>query len=203
LKYIFLALLLFVSSVYGQDSKSIKISEEKKANRIFLIAENHSEKDLDVLVTVEGTGIRQPKGKPRKVRVPAASKVTVKSLIVERGKKPQYTFDLDVSDSLSRRVIRKPATPIKIDPKKPIIIYTFDRCTSCDSIIANLDRSYYTYTVKQLSESPAVDDYMKKALVGTKTPYETLVNPIINLAGKFYTEIETYEQLMEAIKEED
>ena len=112
--------LFLVTTLVAQTDQRVKIVEEKKANRIFLVAENQTETDLDVLLVVEGKGFRQPKGKPRKVRVPAASRVSVKNLIIERGKTPRYTFDLQVFDSLSRRVVRKPATPIKIAPKKSI-----------------------------------------------------------------------------------
>ena len=44
---------------------------------------------------------------PRPVRVPAASKVMMANLIVERGKRANYTYKLEVNDSLSRRALRK------------------------------------------------------------------------------------------------
>ena len=94
--------------------KEIKIEEVKKANRIFLYALNENLVDLDISIEIEGTGIRKPSGKPRLTRVPATSKVNIMSLIVEREKTPNYTYKLNVSEELSRRVIIKESTPIKV-----------------------------------------------------------------------------------------
>src|SRR5690606_6601847 len=132
--------------------RPIEIVEEAKANRLFLYALNKNEQDLDVSITVEGTNFRQSKGVPRAVRVPAASKVMLTNLIVDRGKKANYTYELTVNDSLSRRALRKEAEPIKIEPKKKVIVYIPDNCAACDSLVSRLDKSSYIYSAYRFSE---------------------------------------------------
>ena len=196
-----LLLFAFNTVVLSQD-RPIKIVDERLNNRLMLFALNENDYPVDVSIKVEGTGFRQPKGKPRLFRVPAASKVNIANLIVERGKRPVYTYDLTVNDSLSRRVIRKPATQIKIDPRKNILVYLKDGCTSCDSLVQKLDSSYYNYRTMVLEEKPEVKEYLIKTFRYTKTPFDSIQNPIVSLGGTLYTEIENYEQLMAKLKEE-
>ncbi len=85
--------LLITSYAFGQNS-SIKISDEKKNNRLSVYALNESETDYDVKITITGKNIRQSSAKPRFIRVPGASKVLLKSLIIDRKKQPSYTYDL-------------------------------------------------------------------------------------------------------------
>ena len=95
-------LFLFICNIYAQENP-IEIIKEKQANRVLFYRVNKTEKDFDVLFSVEGSYIRQSKRKPRLTRVPAASRVLLHSAIVERGKNPYFTYDLTVNDSLSRR----------------------------------------------------------------------------------------------------
>ena len=170
--------LLATSFAVAQDY-SVEIEEQKKANRLFLYAVNKNLVDLDVAIKVEGTGFRQRKGVPRKVRVPATSKVNLISLIIERGKQPVYTYKLDVTDSLSRRVIKKEFEKIKIEPKVPITIYIPDNCTNCDSIIKPLNETPYKYNAYKISEDENVKNQLERAFSNSSTPLETIDTAII------------------------
>jgi hypothetical protein len=194
-----LILLLFVVCIAKAQDRPIKIIDEKKANRLLLFAVNENEKDLDVMVTITGTGFRQSKSKPRLTRIPATSKVNIKSLVIERGKTPNYEYEIVVNDSLSRRALKRPFELIKIEAKRPILIYLTERCTSCDSLIASLENSIYLFKTQQLSEQPKMRDYLEKTLANSATPLGELTTPIVNLGGKIFVDIETYEKLMETL----
>ncbi len=179
--------------------RPIEIVEETKANRLFLYALNKNEQDLDVSITVEGTNFRQTKTAPRMVRVPAASKVLMTNLMVERGKRANYTYKLQVSDSLSRRAMRKEFEPIKIDPKKKVIVYIPENCTTCDSLISKLDQSRYLYTSHRFSEKPELKSQLAPAFANSTVNIDTVSTPIISLGGVLYVKIEDYDQLLEEL----
>ncbi|MBV1924139.1 MAG: glutaredoxin [Flavobacteriaceae bacterium] len=180
-----------MSTIFAQE-KNIKIVEEKIANRLALYAINGSETDYDVMITVSGTNFRQSKGKPRLVRVPQASKVHLKNLILTKGKFPQYTYELVVNDSLSRRALRKPFTNIKIKPKKLITIYVTENCPTCDSIIKPLNESKYKFTSIILAERPEVKEGLKRVI----PKIDSIQKPIVSLGGKIFPKVENYDQLM-------
>ncbi|MFC4632379.1 hypothetical protein ACFO3O_00555 [Dokdonia ponticola] len=196
-----LLLLVLVTFISKAQDRPIKIIDEQKANRLLLYAVNENEKDLDVMITVTGTGFRQSKAKPRLTRIPATSKVNIKSLIIERGKTPKYTYEIVVNDSLSKRALKRPFELVKIEAKRPILIYLTDSCTSCDSLIASLEESIYLFKTEALSEQPKMQEYLEKTFKNSTTPLATLTTPIVNLGGKIFVDIETYEQLMEKLKE--
>lgn len=195
-----LGLVVLTSFTANAQLRPVKIIDEKQNNRIMLYAVNENDQDLDVSVEVTGTGFRQSKGKPRLFRVPAASKVMIKSLIVERGKRPSYKFNVTSYDSLSRRVVRKPFERIKIDPMQNILIYMRDGCSQCDTLVRQLDSSYYNYRTMNLEEKPEVKNYLVNAFRYTKTPYDSIQNPIVSIGGKLYSEIGTYDMLLVALK---
>ena len=192
--------MLFTFISKAQD-RPIKITDEQKANRLFIYATNENEKDLDVMITITGTGFRQSKAKPRLTRIPATSKVNIKSLIIERGKTPNYEYELVVNDSLSRRALKRPFELVKIEAKRPILIYLTDNCTTCDSLVASLEESIYLFKTQPLSEQPKMKEYLEKSLEKSATPLASLTTPILNLGGKIFVDIETYEQLMDKLKE--
>lgn len=202
LKYV-LATFFLVGSITPSLSqiRPIEIIEETKANRLFLYALNKNEQDLDVSISVEGTNFRQSKGVPRAVRVPAASKVMLTNLIVDRGKKANYTYELTVNDSLSRRALRKEAEPIKIEPKKKVIVYIPDNCTVCDSLVSRLDKSSYIYTAYRFSEKPELKNQLAPAFANATVSIDSLQSPIISLGGVLHVNIENYEQLTEALNQ--
>ncbi len=200
-KKIFFALLFLAGNAYAQE-KPIKIVEEKLPNRLALYAENHTEIDYDVKITVTGKNIRQSSGKPRLMRVPSASKVLLKTLILARGKQPSYTYKLEINDSLSKRSLKRPGTAIKIKPKKRILIYTTDNCTSCENIINGLANSIYIYESSPIAKHPEIQERMTKALANTKTPLDSITTPIINLAGRIFIEFDSYESLMDEVNKE-
>ncbi len=197
-----LLLFSFLTTISAQE-RPIKIVDERVQNRLMIYAVNENEQDLDVSIKIEGTGFRQRAGVPRLHRVPKASKVNIASLVIERGRVPVYTYQLTVNDSLSRRVVRKPAEQIKIDPKKNILVYLKEGCASCDSLVSKLDKSYYKYRSMDLREKPEVKDFLVRTFKYTKTPYDSITNPIISLGGTLYSEIETYEQLVAKLNDED
>jgi len=196
--------LLLISTInlsYAQEHP-LRIEDEQQANRLLLYAVNENEQAFDILLTVKGSYFRQPKGKARWIHVPATSRVNVKSLIVERGKKAIYTYEMEVNDSLSRRALKKPFKSIKIEAKKPIIVYLTDRCITCDSLISGLDSSKYLYKTKVLSELPKTEEYLRKTFNNSTTPFDTVTNPFISLGGKYYGDIGTYDELLERLNEE-
>ena len=190
-------LLLSVPLIFAQE-KNVKIVEEKIANRLALYAVNGSETDYDVMITVSGKNFRQSKGKPRLVRVPQASKVHLKNLILTKGKFPQYTYELVVNDSLSRRALRKPFTNIKIKPKKLITIYVTENCPTCDSIINPLNESKYKFTSIVLADRPEVKEGLKRVI----PKLDSIQKPIVSLGGKIFPEVENYDQLMEELNKD-
>ncbi len=193
-----LCFLLITSYAFGQNS-SIKITDEKKNNRLSVYALNESETDYDVKITITGKNIRQSSAKPRFIRVPGASKVLLKSLIIDRKKQPSYTYELVVNDSLSRRALKPSATPIKINPKKQIVLYTSDICQNCDSILSGLNKSKYKYSSINITDKPDVKERMTIYLDNVIPSLDTLTNPIISLGGRLHTKINTYSLLLEEL----
>ena len=199
-KLLFAILFITICTPLFSQEKSIEIVEETKANRLFLYALNKNEQDLDVSITVEGTNFRQTKTVPRMVRVPAASKVLLTNLMVEKGKKANYTYKLQVSDSLSRRAMRKEFEAIKIDPKKKVIVYIPENCTTCDSLVSDLDKSRYLYTLYRFSEKPELKSQLAPAFTNATVQIDSLTTPIISLGGVLHVKIEDYDQLLEELK---
>lgn len=199
LKNLLIVIALFASQAYAQD-KPIKIKEETpNASRLELYAHNESEVDYDILLKVSGTNIRQSSAKPRLMRVPSATKVLVKTLIVPRGKTPNYTYDLTINDSLSKRALKKPATPIKLQPKKRILIYLPVNCTSCDSLISQLSNSKYLFRSLDLKEKPELAAQLSTFLAGTKISIDELTEPLISLGGRIFTEFHDFDTLLEEL----
>ncbi|WGF91924.1 hypothetical protein [Aequorivita marisscotiae] len=199
-KAILFTLLYFLSmpSFFSQN-KQIEIVEEEKPSRLFLYGLNKTEKDLDVTITVKGSNFRQSKSAPRPVRIPAASKVLLANLIVERGKIAHYTYTLDVNDSLSRRAMRRSFEPIKIEPKKKVIIYITESCTSCDTLVSSLNKSHYLYTVHRFSEKPELKEQLAPAFANSTVKIDSVTTPIISLDGTLHVKIEDYDQLLEEL----
>lgn len=81
------------------------------------------------MITITGTNFRQSKARPRLIRVPSASKVHLKTLILLRGKTPSYTYDLKINDSLSRRALKKTFEKYRSSPGNKSR-YTFQRVVS-------------------------------------------------------------------------
>ncbi|SRX55919.1 hypothetical protein [Aequorivita sp. CIP111184] len=200
LKRLLFALVILTSCtpLFSQE-RQIEIVEETKANRLFLYALNKNEQDLDVMITVEGTNFRQSKSKPRLIRVPAASKVLLTNLFVDRGKKANYTYNLEVNDSLSRRALPRESEPIKIEPKKKVIVYIPENCVTCDSLISNLDKSSYLYSSYRFSEKPELKSQLAPAFVNSTVKIDSLTTPIISLGGVLHVKIEDYDQLLEEL----
>ncbi|WP_297703780.1 hypothetical protein [uncultured Eudoraea sp.] len=196
-KVLFLGLLFTMVDGYTQDKK-IKIITEDIPNRIAFYAINENEQDLDVMFTLSGTNFRQSSARPRFIRVPATSKVHMKTIVLMRGKSPSYSYELKVNDSLSTRALVKESEQIKIKPPKQITVYIPDKCEQCDSLVIPLSESKYLFNLIKLDEKPELQEQLQVAF-GTETPIDSLNIPIVNLAGKLYTNLITYDLLIEQI----
>ena len=198
-KLLFTLFILTSCTPLFSQERPIEIVEETKANRLFLYALNKNEQDLDVMITVEGTNFRQSKSKPRMIRVPAASKVLLTNLFVERGKRANYTYKLKVNDSLSRRALPREYEPIKIEPKKKVIVYIPENCATCDSLVSSLEKSPYLYTSYRFSEKPELKSQLAPAFTNSIVKIDSLTTPIISLGGVLHVKIEDYDQLLEEL----
>lgn len=179
---------------YSQE-RPVKILTEELPNRLAFYAVNENEQDLDVLLKIKGTNFRQSNARPRFIRVPGASKVHMKTVVLFRGKRPSYTYDLEVNDSLSKRALRKEYKSIKIQPRKNITIYIPVKCQSCDSLINPLEKSKYLFKSHKLGERPEIKDQLNRSFAN-RILLDSLKTPIVNLGGKLFTKIENYEQLL-------
>lgn len=199
-KVLFLGLLFSIAYGNTQDKK-IKIITEDIPNRIAFYAINENEQDLDVMFTLSGTNFRQSSARPRFIRVPATSKVHMKTIVLMRGKNPSYSYELKVNDSLSTRALVKESEQIKIKPPKQITVYIPDKCELCDSLVVPLSESKYLFNLIKLDEKPELQEQLQVSF-GTNTPIDSLNIPIVNLAGKLYTNLITYQLLIEQMYKE-
>ena len=201
-------LLLCLSATFSYaQSGSIKVIENKSRNRITFFAENWTYKDYDVLFEVKGKNFRQSAAKPRWIRVPAASKVHLKTIILLRDKTPVYSKIFKKRDSLSKRAVKKEYTkldipPPKVKPKKQITIYTFDGCNGCDSIVSKLNAQNFLFRSVSLDEKPDVKEQLGKYLSKSVQEMDSLSSPIISLGGKLYSWITNFEQMMEEVEKD-
>ncbi len=185
----------------------VKVTETKSKNRIAFFAENRTFTDYDVLFEVKGSNFRQSAAKPRWVRVPAASRVHLKTIILLRDKQPVYTKTLKTNDSLSKRALKKEfevldIPPPKIKPKKQITIYTSSGCASCDSIVSQLSSKNYIFRSVSLDEKPEVKEQLGKFLAKSTEEMDSLSNPIISLDGRLYSWITSFDQMIEEVEKD-
>ena len=200
MKSLIISFLMGTAVVFCQE-RPVKIVTEELPNRLAFYAVNENEQDLDVMLKIKGTNFRQSSARPRLIRVPATSKVHMKTVVVVRGKQPSYTYDLVVNDSLSRRALKKEFKPIKINPKKQIIIYIPEHCLKCDSLIDPLSNGKYLFEMHKLVERPEIKDQLNRSFAN-RILLDSLETPIVNLGGKLFTKIENYDQLLEELKKD-
>lgn len=197
---LFLVLLL-TSNLLAAQENTVKIVTEDIPNRLAFYALNETEKDLDVLLTIAGTNFRQSAARPRYIRVPAVSKVHMKSIVLVRGKQPNYTYEIVVKDSLSRRSLLKESERIKINPRKSITIYLPEKCLVCDSLMVPLTQGIYKFSSHVLGERQEIKDQLYRSF-GNRINLDTLQTPIVNIGGKLFTSIANYDQLLEALRKD-
>ncbi len=206
-KYTLLPLLLlfcFPISMNSQEEYQVDIEEKRENNRVYIYALNKTLTDLDVSIEVEGTGFRQREGRERVYRLPARSKITIKTLVAERGQVPLYKYKLNISDSLSRRVVKAPFELIKIQPKKKITLFLPDSCAmKCDSLVQPLNNSPFFYDAIKISDNDAVKKQLSNALIGGQQRLDTMTSPIVMVGGKMYLQIADYDTLLEKLNEEE
>ncbi len=198
MKLVLSLLVLFVLKTNAQELP-IKVVTEDIPNRLAFYAVNENDQDVDVMLTISGTNFRQSKGRPRLVRVPGVSKVHLKTIILMRGKQPNYTYELVVNDSLSRRALKKEAKPIKVKPKKSITLYITDKCEGCDSMLVRMEEGKYKFNTHRLTERPEIKEQLKNSF---PTTLDSITTPIFNLGGRLYTRIEDYDKLLETLNKE-
>ena len=199
MKFKIMVLLLFVAFKSSAQDTPLRVETKDITNRLAFYVLNENEQDFDVQITITGTNFRQSQGRPRWVRVPGASKVHLKTIVLTRGKKPNYTYDLLVNDSLSKRALKKEVERIKIKPKKSITVYVPEACLTCDSIVMPLTASNYKFITHNLSESPEIKEQLKSYF---PTSLDSMTTPIINLGGRLFTQIENYDKLLEELNKE-
>jgi glutaredoxin len=192
---ILLLLLLIVVKTSAQEN-AVRVETKEIPNRLAFYAVNENEQDFDVQIKISGTNFRQSKARPRWIRVPAASKVHLKTIVLTRGKKPKYTYDLSVNDSLSKRALKKEFKRIKIKPKKSITVYITDGCENCDSITKPLEASNYKFMTHVLSENPDISKQLKNYL---PSEIDSIKTPILNIGGHLFTQIESFDELLEEL----
>lgn len=196
-------LVISTTTLFSQEY-TVEIEDKLENNKLLLYAVNKNLVDLDVSIEVEGSGFRARAGRQLLYRVPATSKVNIATLIVERGWQAMYTYKLNVSDSLSRRVRKVPFELIKIDPKKPITLFIPKNCTTkCDTLINSINESPYKYRKVMIEEDERVKQQLSGALVGGIERLESMETPIVSIGGKMYVTLETFEELMARMEEED
>jgi len=196
--------IIFCASLLHAQQKEIQVIEKVNLNKVSFFALNETETDYDVLFSVSGTNIRQSKAKPRWIRIPAASKVHLKNIYLFRDKKPAYSYDLQVNDSLSKRALKKPHVKITLPPKRKIpeknlVIYVPAPCTSCEVLIAALEKDFYAYRVVTLANNDDIVNQLSKAFPNTSIPLTEREYPIISIEGRLYTSVNSYEQLKEVL----
>jgi len=186
---------------------TVKVTETKFRNRIAFFAENRTFTDYDVLFEVKGTNFRQSTAKPRWIRVPAASKVHLKTIILLRDKPPVYTKKLKTNDSLSKRAWKKEFEVLdipspKVRPKKQIVIYTSKGCDVCDSIVDQLTSKNFIFRSVSLNERHRVKEQLGQFLSKSKQEMDSLSSPVISLGGRLYTRITTFDRMMEEMEKD-
>src|SRR5690606_34087804 len=124
------------------------------------------------------------------------------SLVIEREKKPNYSYTIETFEELSNRSLKFEILElIKINPPVPIHILIPDNCTNCDQIIADLDEGPYLYHVKKLSENEEMKNQLAPAFRGTTYDIDTIDTAIIMLGGKLFPNLLTYDEIIEKLNE--
>ncbi|MFH6603865.1 hypothetical protein ACEZ3G_10290 [Maribacter algicola] len=198
--YLPMLFLILTMPAMGQE-RPIKVVTEEIPNRLAFYAINENDQDFDVTITITGNNFRQSRARPRPIRVPATSKVHLKTIVLVRGKKPSYSYELEINDSLSNRALKKEFEKVKIKPKKPIIVYLPKNCTSCDSLINPLQNGKYHFSQHNLEARPDMQSQLQGAL-GSTNPIDSLTTPILNIGGKLFTQITSYEALLEVLEKD-
>ncbi|UII76427.1 hypothetical protein LV716_01185 [Flagellimonas sp. HMM57] len=200
-------LLCFTMTFARPQVDAVKVTETKSRNRIAFFAENRTFTDYDVLFEVKGTNFRQSTAKPRWIRVPAASRVHLRTIVLLRDKRPVYTKTLRTNDSLSKRAWKKEfevlnIPPPKIKPNKQITIYTSKECDVCDSIVAQLNSQNFIFRSFSLNEEPGIKEQLGQVLSKSAQEMDSLSSPIISLGGKLYSRITTFDRMMEEMEKD-
>jgi len=191
--------IFFIMVQLTAQNPLVQVVTEDLPNRLAFYAVNESLTDYDVKITITGTNFRQSRAKPRMIRVPAASKVHLKTIILIRGKKPNYNYDLIMNDSLSNRAMKKPFKKVKINPKKQITVYVPSACLDCDSLIAHLTAGKYKFTSYIIGENKEIASQLQRSFGNAQSPIDSLETPIVNLGGTLHTKISTYQELLDVL----
>ena len=198
-KYVIFFYILLLGFWANAQKYSIDIVTEDLPNRLAFYALNKNEKDLDVLLTIKGSNFRQSTGRPRYIRVPATSKVHMKTIVLMRGKKPSYSVEIKINDSLSSRSMVKEYEEIKIPPPKNIVVYITKSCLSCDSLVSALGSSKYTFSQFNIEEEASLSEQLQMSF-GPEISLDSISTPILNIGGKLYTDLDSFEMVMKEVR---
>lgn len=195
--------LLCTFSSFAQpqyDKRPITIVDEQVNNRLLIYALNNTLTDYDVAIELRGTGFRQRGDASRMIRVPARSKVNLLNLVIERNQTPQYTYNLKINDSLSRRSLVREFELIKIYPPESINVYIPDNCVNCEKLIDDLDDSPFIYKSFLLSENEAIRNQLSPAVRASGFEMDAITNSIVMIGGKMHLDIEDFEGLIDKLQ---
>lgn len=136
-------ILFFVSfgSAYGQSEK-VRIYEEKRGKRLFIMAENTSADTLNVFLRIISEGYRRSADKPILKNLIPFSKTEMTTLIELKDVPSSYTYDLIVNDGLNNEIdLSYDSTVIDIAPQLEgkLVIFTIDNCDKCSLLTSLLE----------------------------------------------------------------
>lgn len=187
-------------SMHAQET--IKITDSINKNRLLIYATNQTLTDLDVLITLDGSGFRQRAGAPRRMHIPARAKVNVLSLVIERGKTPYYNYQIETFEELAARSLKFEVLElIKVKPPVPIHLIFPDPCTNCEELLAQMNEGPYEFFQRNLSDNEDMKTQLAPAFRGTTYDIETIETAIVMIGGKVFPQLHTYEEIIDKINE--
>lgn len=182
--------------------EAIKITDSIDKNRLLIYATNQTLTDLDILLTLDGSGFRQRAGAPRRMHIPARAKVNVLSLVIERGKTPYYDYHVETFEELAARSLKFEIIElVKVKPPAPIHLIFPDTCTNCEELLAQMNEGPYDFFQRSLSDNEDMKTQLAQAFIGTTYDIDTIDTAIIMLGGKLFPNLLTYDEIIEKLNE--
>lgn len=198
--YLLSFVLLMGFSIRAQEA--IKITDSIDKNRLLIYATNQTLTDLDILLTLDGSGFRQRAGAPRRMHIPARAKVNVLSLVIERGKTPYYDYHVETFEELAARSLKFEIIElVKVKPPAPIHLIFPDTCTNCEELLAQMNEGPYDFFQRSLSDNEDMKTQLAPAFIGTTYDIDTIDTAIVMIGGKVFPQLQTYEEIIAKINE--
>ena len=130
----FIWICVFCGSTYSQ-SETVRIYEEKRGKRLFIMAENTSADTLNVFLRILSEGYRRSADKPILKNLLPFSKTEMTMLIELKDVPSSYTYDLIVNDGLNNEIdLSYESSVVDITPQleNKIVIFTINDCEKCN-----------------------------------------------------------------------